>query len=78
MSYSDLPNSFWGYALEIVAYILNLVPSKSVPTTPPQNNNKGYRKPMPPSRSSQKIVGIGIPREHSDSAYRLHKKKKPI
>ena len=34
MSYSDLPNSFWGYALETAAYILNLVPSKSVPTTP--------------------------------------------
>ena len=34
MSYLDLPDSFWGYALEIVAYILNLVPSKSVPTTP--------------------------------------------
>ena len=34
MSYSYLPNSFWGYALETAAYILNLVPSKSVPTTP--------------------------------------------
>ena len=34
MSYSDWPDSFWGYALETVAYILNLVPSKSVPTTP--------------------------------------------
>ena len=33
MSYSDLPNSFWGHALETAAYILNLVPSKSVPTT---------------------------------------------
>ena len=27
MSYSDLPNSFWGYALETSTYILNLVPS---------------------------------------------------
>ncbi|KAL8464914.1 hypothetical protein ACS0TY_034412 [Phlomoides rotata] len=26
--------SFWGYALETAAYILNLVPSKSVPKTP--------------------------------------------
>ncbi|KAL8512357.1 hypothetical protein ACS0TY_018729 [Phlomoides rotata] len=34
MSYSDLPKSFWGYALETAAYILNLVPSKSVPKTP--------------------------------------------
>ena len=34
MSYLDLPVSFWGYALKIAAYIINLVPSKSVPTTP--------------------------------------------
>ena len=34
MSYSELPNSFWGYALETVVYILNMVPSKSVPSTP--------------------------------------------
>ena len=34
MSYSELPNSYWGYALETVVYILNLVPSKSVPSTP--------------------------------------------
>ena len=32
MSYSDLPNSLWGYASETGAYILNLVPSKSVLT----------------------------------------------
>ena len=34
MSYSDLPDSFWGYTLETSVYILNLVPSKSVPSTP--------------------------------------------
>ena len=34
LSYSSLPESFWGYALEIAAYILNLVPSKSVSKTP--------------------------------------------
>ncbi|XP_019232274.1 PREDICTED: uncharacterized protein LOC109212983 [Nicotiana attenuata] len=34
LSYSDLSLSFWGYALEIANYILNLVPSKSVPSTP--------------------------------------------
>ncbi|KAL8507073.1 hypothetical protein ACS0TY_017816 [Phlomoides rotata] len=34
MSYSDLPNSFWGYALETASHILNLVPSKSIPKTP--------------------------------------------
>ena len=34
LSYSSLPTSFWGYALKTAAYILNRVPSKSVPTTP--------------------------------------------
>ena len=34
LSYSSLLVSFWGYALEIAMYILNLVPSKSVPKTP--------------------------------------------
>ena len=34
MSHATLPVSFWGYALETAAYILNLVPSKSVPRTP--------------------------------------------
>ena len=34
MSHASLPISFWGYALETAAYILNLVPSKSVPRTP--------------------------------------------
>jgi hypothetical protein len=34
MSLSDLSISFWGYALEIAAFILNRAPSKSVDTTP--------------------------------------------
>ncbi|KAK0586091.1 hypothetical protein LWI29_000773 [Acer saccharum] len=34
ISFSSLPNSFWGYALQTAAYILNVVPSKSVPKTP--------------------------------------------
>ena len=34
MSYSSLPLSFWGYALETAAYILNQVPSKTVLGTP--------------------------------------------
>ena len=33
MSYSELRNSFWGYALETAVYILNMVPSKLVPST---------------------------------------------
>ncbi|CAA0811016.1 Uncharacterized mitochondrial protein AtMg00710, partial [Striga hermonthica] len=34
MSYSKLPDSFWGFALETTCYILNSVPSKSVDNTP--------------------------------------------
>ena len=33
MSFAQLPNSFWGYAVETAAYILNMVPSKSVSET---------------------------------------------
>ena len=33
MSLIDLPISFWGYALEIVAFTLNRAPTKSVETT---------------------------------------------
>ncbi len=34
MSLTDLPLSFWGYALEVVAFMLNRARSKSVETTP--------------------------------------------
>lgn len=34
MSMAELPASFWDYALETAAYILNRVPTKSVPHTP--------------------------------------------
>ena len=34
MSYSILPISFWGYALNTARYLLNLVPLKFVPKTP--------------------------------------------
>ena len=34
LSYSTLPTYFWGLALETAAYLLNLVPSKSIPKTP--------------------------------------------
>ena len=33
MYLTDLPLSFWGYALETAAFILNRAPSKSVETT---------------------------------------------
>ena len=34
LSYSSLPISFWGYALDTAIYLLNLIPSKSVSKTP--------------------------------------------
>ncbi|KAL0463181.1 UNVERIFIED_CONTAM: hypothetical protein Slati_0205700 [Sesamum latifolium] len=34
VSFTELPPSFWGYALETVAKLLNIAPSKSVPRTP--------------------------------------------
>jgi hypothetical protein len=34
MSHATLPISFWRYTLERVAYIVNLVPSKSIPRIP--------------------------------------------
>ena len=34
LSYSSLPISFWGYALETATYLLNLIPSKSFSKTP--------------------------------------------
>ena len=34
MSYSELPTFLWGYTLMTATYLLNLVPSRSVPKTP--------------------------------------------
>ena len=34
MSISKLPISFWGHALETAVYLLNRIPTKSVPNTP--------------------------------------------
>ncbi len=34
ISDSELPKSFWGYALEMAIYVLNKVPSKLVEKTP--------------------------------------------
>ncbi|KAL0324652.1 UNVERIFIED_CONTAM: hypothetical protein Scaly_2432300 [Sesamum calycinum] len=34
MSFTELPQSFWGYALETAAKLLNMAPSKKVPQTP--------------------------------------------
>ena len=52
MSQSDLPISFWGYALKTVAFILNRVPSKAVEKTPYEIWNG-----KPPSFSFLKIWG---------------------
>ncbi|KAL0462995.1 UNVERIFIED_CONTAM: hypothetical protein Slati_0187100 [Sesamum latifolium] len=34
MSFTELPPSFWGHALEMVVKLLNISPSKSIPQTP--------------------------------------------
>jgi len=34
MSYTDMPISFWGFALESALHVLNRIPSKSVSSTP--------------------------------------------
>ncbi|KAL0355509.1 UNVERIFIED_CONTAM: hypothetical protein Sradi_3997800 [Sesamum radiatum] len=36
MSFTELPLSFWGYALETTAKLLNMAPSKTVAQTPYQ------------------------------------------
>ena len=48
MDQADLPKSFWVYALEIVVYILNKVPSKSFDVTPYEmwTNKKSYLSHM--------------------------------
>ena len=43
ISYSSLPLSFWGYALQTAVRILNVVLSKSIPKTPLELWNE--RKP---------------------------------
>ena len=50
MSYSDLPPYLWNYALITATYLLNLVPSKSVPKTP-----RELRTGRKPSLSHLKI-----------------------
>ena len=52
MSHSDLPISFWGYALETATFLLNRVPSKTVEKTPYEIWNG-----KPPSFSFLKIWG---------------------
>ena len=78
MCLTDLPLSFWGYALEISAFTLNRAPSKSVETTPYElwfcNKSKlsflkvwgAYDKRLQPDKlepKSEKCVFIGYPKE---------------
>ena len=79
MSLTDLPLSFWGYALETAAFTLNRAPSKSVETTPyelwfgekPKLSFKvwgcgAYVKKLQPDKpepKSEKCVFIGYPKE---------------
>ena len=55
MSQADLPNSFWGHALETAAFTLNRIPSKSVEKTPYEMWT-GKR----PSMSFMKIWGCDV------------------
>ena len=34
LSDASLPKSFWGYALQTSVYLINRIPSKSIPKTP--------------------------------------------
>ena len=52
MSHADLPNFFWGHALEITTFILNCVQSKSIQKTPYEIWTRKH-----PSMSFMKIWG---------------------
>ena len=53
MSLTNLPLSFWGYALETATFTLNRAPSKSVETTPYE-----LRFSKKPNLSFLKILGL--------------------
>ncbi|GJX99792.1 retrotransposon protein, putative, ty1-copia subclass [Tanacetum coccineum] len=55
MSQTNLPKSFWDYALEIAARILNMVPTKKVEKTP--------YKPDKLEPRSIKCIFVGYPKE---------------
>ncbi|KAL0409637.1 UNVERIFIED_CONTAM: Retrovirus-related Pol polyprotein from transposon TNT 1-94 [Sesamum radiatum] len=58
MSFTEFAPSFWGYALETAAKLLNIAPSKSVPQTPYEESSK---EPQPYSTTSFE------PMVHTDS-----------
>ena len=53
MSLTDLPLSFWGYALETAAFMLNRARSKSVETTP-------YVKEICPGGNNKVVIYISL------------------
>ena len=71
MSQSDLPISFWGYALETAAFILNRVPSKAVEKTPYEIWTGKL-----PSLSFLKICGCEAYVKHQISDKLAHKSDK--
>ncbi|KAK8518050.1 hypothetical protein V6N12_033042 [Hibiscus sabdariffa] len=71
MSHTDLPTSFWGYALETAAFTLNRVPSKSVQKTPHEMWT-GKR----PNMSFMKIWGCKAYVKHQMSTKLKPKSKK--
>ena len=75
MYLTDLPLSFWGYALETAAFTLKRAPSKSVETTPYEIwlpflkvwGCNAYVKKFHPDKlklKSEKCVFIGYPKEN--------------
>ncbi|KAL4362193.1 hypothetical protein GQ457_04G021910 [Hibiscus cannabinus] len=71
MSHTDLPTSFWGYALETAAFTLNRVPSKSVQKTPHEMWT-GKR----PNMSFMKVWGCKAYVKHQMSIKLEHKSQK--
>ena len=93
MSLTDLPLSFWGYALEIVAFTLNRASSKSVETTPYELwfgkkpklsflvwGCDAYVKKLQPDKLEPKLekcVFIGYPKETVGYTF-YHRSKRKI
>ena len=79
MSFAQLPDSFWGYAVETSPYILNIVPTKSVLEKPYElRGRKGslryfriwrclthvlLQNPKKLERSSKLCLFVGYPKE---------------
>ncbi|KAK8559181.1 hypothetical protein V6N12_042463 [Hibiscus sabdariffa] len=68
MSHTDLPTSFWGYALETAAFTLNRVPSKSVQKTPHEmwtgrRPNMKLRDTISTTRTKCLLLGVFLEKE---------------